>query len=401
MKKKLVSILLITMLAISITACGKKDDGYNYTEENAYLSECEDGIVYVRHEDNSLEPVYLGYTTFENGSYEESTDDSRVAWFTDEDLKNVPTLQSGESLIMYSKNVLDENFTFERFEDYGYTVGICGLTETDSGRYLISTEGDAKTVYPYCDAEELLSMDNESVILDEIGGIKLRASDNEEDIETTITRGGTINGLTKDDTYVAKFYAGTVEYDYLLCANIRAMISMEGITDTDYNFEQNYIINIKIPEQFHSGYYVVNGQGMFRYIASEDVGKDIDSIDFNIANNIDSEELNNNAADSNLENKQYEVFSSMQSAGSDCFTLDKKGKVTVNVGFEILGDKVGDGLPEVEGVCYSPSGDSYEMAWDEELQILYLTFDAKEVGEYTIEFFNLYDRAAQIYYQYN
>ena len=48
---------------------------------------------------------------------------------------------------------------------------------------------------------------------------------------------------------------------------------MERFVNYDYEFMHSNFIVIDIPEYFKSGYYFVNGVGLFRYVSDGDAGK--------------------------------------------------------------------------------------------------------------------------------
>ena len=70
--------------------------------------------------------------------------------------------------------------------------------------------------------------------------------------------------------YVCEFYTGTFYQDFLLTANIHSFGSMERFVSCDYEFMHSTFIVIEIPEYFTSGYYFINGVGLFRYVDDED-----------------------------------------------------------------------------------------------------------------------------------
>ena len=116
-----------------------RPDGTPMTEYQVYENAIKDGVFYVRHSDSVCEPVYFGEATFEKGSVSKIKNDKQVLWFRD-DYSRIPTLYKGESLIYYTQGLLDEQFTYERFEDFGYSIGMHGLEKTSSGRYLLHTD---------------------------------------------------------------------------------------------------------------------------------------------------------------------------------------------------------------------------------------------------------------------
>ena len=81
------------------------------------------------------------------------------------------------------------------------------------------------------------------------------------------TKHGTIPGLKKDSFYNVRVYEGTVEHLYKLCANVFILGSMECLQNIDYKFEEEYLLKIELPANLKTGYYSINGLGVFRYVS--------------------------------------------------------------------------------------------------------------------------------------
>ncbi len=268
-KKKLLSALVLS-LGLTLAACGSNEVQIITNEKSDIPTyrNMEEGVIYILHENNTLENLFFPTTTFEYGSTG-AGDDTRIMWFK-EDWQMIPTLYQNDRLIMFSTKVLDEHFQFERFEDFGYTIGLRGITETDSRRFGISTKPDDMCTFPKGDTDELILQNNSIVIMDELAGMKLRFPEEplkEGEEDEFLTRVGTIKNLQKDKKYQAKIYAGTeLPKDYVFTADVRVLGSMEGYDSTSYYFASGNIIEIIIPQWFNNGYYMVNGQGVFRLV---------------------------------------------------------------------------------------------------------------------------------------
>ena len=116
------------------------------------------------------------------------------------------------------------------------------------------------------DASQLTSLEAiEKLYLDKVGTTKVR--------ENNVSDGGTVLGLKKDKNYVCEFYTGTYYQDFKLTANIHTFSSLERFVSYEYEFMHSNFIVISIPDYFKSGYYFVNGVGLFRYVADSDTGK--------------------------------------------------------------------------------------------------------------------------------
>ncbi len=81
-------------------------------------------------------------------------------------------------------------------------------------------------------------------------------------------------------------YEGTVEHSYTMAADIRIMGSMEGQVTADYSFVGDNTISLILPDAFNSGFYLINGIGLFRYI--DGTTYDEASTDMNVPNSKES-----------------------------------------------------------------------------------------------------------------
>ena len=298
--KKIALMSCLTLGLCAITGCGDTI-ATNSQSSDDNLKDLVNGNYYVLHEDGTHDAVYLGEITYSSETTSTPSND-RIIWFNgDED--NIPTLYSGDKLVYYTTSELTETFYFERFESFGYTVGLCQLEETVSKRYSVSTDPEDLNTYPNSDADVILESSNDSVIIDTVGGTPLRASDednnkSDDSIDTTnqntyiptgsskdtssmVSRIGTINNLIQDSKYILEIYTGTesldMNQDIILTANILALGSMESFTSHDYEFTGTVgIIEITLPEWMESGYYLINGQGLFKYINSSEKTDDVD-----------------------------------------------------------------------------------------------------------------------------
>ena len=79
-----------------------------------------------------------------------------------------------------------------------------------------------------------------------------------------------VKGLKKDAAYKCEFYTGTYFQDYKLTADARTFHQIEAYTFSDYDFVHSNFIVINLPDYMNSGYYSINGLGLFRYITEED-----------------------------------------------------------------------------------------------------------------------------------
>lgn len=202
-----------------------------------------------------------GDTNINKNSYARHT-----IWFTSDNDSEIPTLYSGDKLLYVSSDSIPyEGMEWERYADYGYSIGVANLESDNSGHCYIynSGKGFRDYVYSGSDANQVNMFSDESMLfLDKVGNNSVGSS--------SITDGGTIKGLTKDKTYLCEFYTGTYYQDFSMTANVHTFSVMEEFTTYDYKFLHSNCIEITIPGWFKTGYYYINGMGLFRYVTSLD-----------------------------------------------------------------------------------------------------------------------------------
>ena len=137
MKKRALIILLASAMCLSGCSFSRKKKTNVEEDTNSVgyiekMDELKEGGYYIYHDDKYLIP-YIGKATFDTASdRSQYTNSGRVAWFMD-DFNKIPTLYEGDYLVYYTSNPLNETFNIERFEYFGYTIGISGLRKKSSG----------------------------------------------------------------------------------------------------------------------------------------------------------------------------------------------------------------------------------------------------------------------------
>ena len=285
--KRIIAVVLVSAMTLSLTGCGLFETmlGLSDSKPTSFKSpdELESGKAYVWHHDgaNIEDDLKNGadknvFFTCISGDYNfkgnELTDASmypRSIWIDSTKDDKIPTVTSNDRLIYVSKTEVPESITFERFADYGYTIGISNMIADAGGHYYLEYAISDEEDYKYyidmeSDASQLTELEVVTKLyLDKVGKTKVN--------EESVSAGGTVLGLIKDKQYVCEFYTGTYYQDFLLTANIHSFGSMEKFVSYNYEFMHSTFIVIEIPEYFKSGYYFVNGVGLFRYVADSDI----------------------------------------------------------------------------------------------------------------------------------
>lgn len=289
MKKKLLSVLIVSMVSFSLSGCsffetvsgiagGKATSFSNVTDlesGKAYVWHHEGADIKADLESDAGQNIFFtciaGDYNFKKKELEEVTEYPRSIWIDSDTDSQIPTVTSSDRLVYVSNTEVPSSIVFERFADYGYTIGISNMQADQGGHYYLVYSDVEEDDYKYyidmkSDAAQLSNIELISKLyIDKVGPIKVE--------EKTVSAGGTVLGLEKDKSYVCEFYTGTYYQDYALKANIHSFGSMERFVSYDYEFMHSNFIVIHIPEYFKSGYYFVNGVGLFRYVSDKDASK--------------------------------------------------------------------------------------------------------------------------------
>lgn len=347
--KHKISLIFYLLVCLFYSGCGRREnvsviaecktteEGIDYYDS---ANDLENGNYYVCH-NGMYEKLYIGETSFDTSR----SISSGVAWFMD-DFSKIPTLYTGDQLVYYTTDVLDESFSLQRFLYDGYTIGICNLTEEASGRYSFSTQSGT-SLNSKSDALQLSDLNSSKVIIDSIGSSSLRSGN--------ITEGGTIKGLKEKNYYKVAFYVGTELSTYVLCADSIALHAEKASeTLTDYSFLQSSVLQVNIPSNYHSGYYYIPGCGMFRYVDGTSYDE---NTDFNIENET--------AAVTQQDNTEQEINDEKSAVEETSFVLKKNQAVKIQVEYfvtsnsqeylaapkvSLLGDNVNYDIEEDNGI---------------------------------------------------
>lgn len=268
------------------------DIGGGKPEELLSVDDLESDRFYIWHgSEHALEEDLAGtsdpgvFTACPEGtaSWEKNKRAGHAVWFATADEHQIPTLYPGGKLIYVSRTsvpgasssaIEDGNIRWERFADYGYSIGVANLTADKSGHYYIEYDADAGYagfINDLTDAKDVAEFKNfagSRIYLDRVGNADIR--------EGLVSDGGTILGLKKDAGYLCKWYKGSYVNDFKLTASVHVFSSMESFTTVGWEFAANdsnlrSCITITIPEELKTGYYYISDIGFFRYVGMEDV----------------------------------------------------------------------------------------------------------------------------------
>ena len=305
--KRIVGLQTIAaILLLSLTGCGfsignitfgtkdeiAKQKALKNEDEKVKAMDLEDDSYYVLS-NGEYTPLYFGNSSFKEGETTTSPSKQRLLWYIDDgtadaDINDIPVLYKNDKLVYRYSDTLAEEFNFERFFDLGRSFGIYGLTETKSGRYSISIDTDL--MYPDSDVySEISTLTSETAIIEQMETIKLRHGSGMVSEYGTITNfaydeKGNIVPANPKDEYRFLVYSGTYRNKFTFKPTYRILGSAETYVSYDFAFMDDDVIQIQIPTWFESGYYLINGVGLIKYInknSDEISKKEIEKIDLN------------------------------------------------------------------------------------------------------------------------
>lgn len=200
---------------------------------------------------------------------------SHFTWVIDSfDEPIIPTMYAGDKFIFRSENAVVSEFQLERFEDAGYTIGLSGLQKTDSGNYMYVT--GKSYAHPDSDTANIEMLGASEIYVVAVGDNRVT--------EENVSKTGFITGLTKDMNYTCDIRTGTKKSAAAFRANVHVFVSMEQYNINKFYFSGSEYIEVALPDTMPTGYYSVNGFGIFRYIAAEDIEREAEltAEDYNI-----------------------------------------------------------------------------------------------------------------------
>ena len=239
----------------------KQENNIITYEQRAYsVTEIQGGNYYIKDGDICY-PVAKGLlhsTAAKDTAIAKIADpDNRMVMFTADDV-TIPTMYSDSSLIFKAQDgeSIPQEFILERFYDNGWTVGARGLTQIAGGN--LKTTVTASSFYPGSSISQIQATAGNELIFDKIDGLPFG-----KDILSSV---GTIDGLEQGKNYKLDAYIGTNYVGLDATADTHVYISMERYSLTEYSMDPAGYMKISFPHDLWSGYYYINGLGMFRYI---------------------------------------------------------------------------------------------------------------------------------------
>lgn len=196
----------------------------------------------------------------------------RVLWLS-QDLPLVPALYSNELIAYPSEKSTLSEIKLERFEQVGWSLGFYGGYIDDDGYLCYSIK---KNCVKDSDAYEKINGKKSD-------NIRIVTINDEPINKNTINDAGIITGLKEGGQYVIGLYAGTYYGTVTISADHFFLESFEMMTvDKAYDTKNGYLA-VYMSDDYPSGWYSINGSGLYKYYNYEKGDEDDESIDMNQA----------------------------------------------------------------------------------------------------------------------
>lgn len=268
----------------------------------------------------------------------------------------IPAQYYGEGIAYTSTDNLKFEVSLERFKDLGYSLGCYNGTFDENGYYTFK--------------KSMKCIDDSSLgkFLEEKDGDDIRiAAINEQPVTVDMVdiESGVICGLDKMATYSVQLFIGTQFYSVDLVADTLMLRSLELYEyDKEYlEFSSNGYLYFNTPTDLKSGYYWINGKGLFKYY-NHKKGEGSNDVDMN--ENYYASEKDKIEANS----RQYTINVSKR-------VKDMEIKVPYDETDEIKES-------QIKGYVYAPNGTEYIMDIDTEKDNLSLMLTEASAGEWIV-----------------
>lgn len=253
-------------------------------------------------------------------------------YWLQKDASLIPSLYKDEIIAYASTKEVDlKDLKIERYYDVGYSIGIYGGAFDNNGYYCITLSNN---VIKDSSAYKALSKASAS-------DIRIVEFNNKPIDENMLNDGGIFKGIEQGETCEIGYYAGTfyetatITSDYYYLQSYETM-SVDNVTST-----KNGYLAITLPSDAKSGYYRIDGGGLFKYYSYERGEK------------VDSEE--------NMNENYYKAGEETDFSHAQQYSLTV-GSKTQNVTVDITYDKETGKEEDISFILMSPSGIDYEIA---------------------------------------
>ena len=266
----------------------------------------------------------------------------------------VPSLYYGEGIAYTAEKNLVSEVIIERYKDMGFSLGCYHGTFDENGYYTVDR------------AMQCLEDSSLGKFLDKKNGDTIRIdkiNDQKVDVNMVDLESGVIVGLEEGKSYVVQIYVGTKFYTEELIADTQMLKSFEFYDGDSANidFSPNGYLYYNMPTNRKSGYYWINGSGLFKYY------------DFKKGDQPEDADMNAPF----YENERDAII-----ANSKQFTVSVPNRVKdmeIKVNYSL-----NEQSQSVKGYVYAPDGTQYEMKIADTNDSISLNLTEASAGNWTV-----------------
>ncbi len=355
-------ILIILSLIICLTTLSACDDVQWFVRDTRVKSVAAEDLQKDRYyvkQNTRFWPVCIDRVGV-NLSTTERLSKTRVIPLTPKAEASVPDCFRGEGLAFASDRTLDRNVFLERYKSIGHSIGAFNGTFDEAG-YLCYTYGENCIVPGSSLAKILADAKSEYIRIESINNEKITPAQVDTDC-------GVINVLEEDKEYTIQMYVGTEYIDTKVIADTHMLKSFELFLyedDKGMDFSSNSYLYFPMPDDLKTGYYQINGGGVFKYYDVER-GKEDENADTTVPYY-------------GSDKDQLISFSRQFVLNMPNTTKDLSIKIPFDSGSESI-------WQDIAGYVFAPDGTEYEMKIESEKDDDYLALNIAEAiaGEWTI-----------------
>lgn len=258
--------LLLTMLCIILSGCDIQifEDKNGQGLQSVKKENLKTNVYYVKDSTNFYE-VY----DCDLSSSGTSLDTGKCAWLTEDEEDMIPTYYSDELIAKTAAQIDTESLTLERYRDTGCSIGVYGAYY--EGGYIV-VEYNSNTINKTSAYTELKSDTSSHIRIETINGLPVTAN--------MLNDAGVILGMEADKDYEITFYAGTNYNTAIITADTHFLQCFEAYKISDFVMTKNGYEAIYLPDDLKTGYYRIDGSGLFRYMDSVKGAVDIASLTY-------------------------------------------------------------------------------------------------------------------------
>lgn len=283
MKSRVIALgLILTMTATLFSGCTSiiKKQTAAVNEATSDSDNLYDGQYYIWHDskedniekdlhrtsnrkgndvDELFTPVYAG------GMDNNDTDSLQYFYSTTTGEHKIPTLFTGDKLVYHSTKEVPMTIKVTRMKDDGYSIGLYDIKKyNDTNLYYINTGDNFVDSITKTDtasatvAQESTDKEINNVFISTVGKKTL--------VPKMLTESGIIANLKKEGKYDVCYSFGTMQSKATFVADVHFFSHMEDFELKDMTFIDDNLVEVNIPAYFKSGYYFMEGFGLFRYV---------------------------------------------------------------------------------------------------------------------------------------